>query len=51
MKIGKTIVHALSVSQIRGLHAFMADKRPHSFCGNGIKSPTPITHRASRSPP
>ena len=49
MKIGKTIVHALSVSQIRCFQAFMADKQPHSFCESGSKSPSQIAGSSAKS--
>jgi len=42
MNSKKTIVTAQSVSPVRALHAFMADKRPHSWCGIGSKSPIPV---------
>lgn len=49
MKTRKIITTAPSVSQIRGFQAFMADKQPHSFCGNGIKSPIPIAGSNAKS--
>jgi hypothetical protein len=49
MKIGKTIIHALSVSQIRGFQAFMADKQPHRFCGKGINSRIQIAGSSAKS--
>jgi len=38
-------------SQVRRYQKFMADKNAHSWCGNGVKSPTPIDKAAGANIP